>query len=165
MPAWPSHLSSHTQPFILLNTPNQWTSVIDLNPPWHNKDTSFACSLRRGYWSWQTTRPGCVAVVQHISPLVLQFSVMSVNRSLLCVAMQELNGVYIQWAEPSQLTKCLFKQRVGRGEGGRESVMINPQRGPWEPDSITSLHCSSVGKVRLSIGGQRLPLSLQGRKN
>lgn len=43
--------------------------------------------------------------------------------------------------------------------------MINHQRGLCEADSITSLDCSSVGKVRLSIGGLQLPLSLQERQN
>lgn len=55
--------------------------------------------------------------------------------------------------------------RRGGGAGGWETVMINHHRGLCEADSITSLDCSTVGKVRLSIGGLQLPLSLQERQN
>lgn len=52
------------------------------------------------------------------------------------------------------------------GRGGSEAQeMINHERGLCEADSITSLDCSSEGKVRLSIGGLWLPLSLQERQN
>lgn len=59
-------------------------------------------------------------------------------------------------------SRCLFRHEVWRStaeeeeEGGREekeALMINHQRGLCDADSITSLDCSSVGKVRLSIGG------------
>lgn len=65
----------------------------------------------------------------------------------------------------------MFVQAEGeekcRGDRGREreAVMINHQRALCDADSITSLNCSSVGKVRLSIGGLQLPLGLQERQN
>lgn len=137
----------------------------DLNPAQQNTLPLLACSD----WSIDPDKQPIQGESFNTTLLLFPFQVTYINRSLFCVATQTLSELLWLSSLKVNSAECLLKQKVGRSAGGRaggqETVMINHQRGLCEADSITSLDCSTVGKVSRSIGGLQLPRSLQERQN
>lgn len=120
-------------------------------------------SPRRRHWSWQTTRPGSLAVIRHKSPLVLytfEFPLSTVS-SFVRRGEHSPEFTFNERCHNNSLSVCSSK-KAGWSEGMAER-MINHQRGPREADSIASLDCSSLGKVRWAVGWAVAPSEPPGK--